>query len=160
MPGPDDIEMRVDFITIGTVGEPGNRTFHLQARQDDRLVTFTIEKEQAQALSEGIMQLIEQIAEEYDRATPEVSYQETEMALLEPIQPVFRVSQMRLGYDNRLDLLLLTVVEAQLEEDAPDAREANMSMTRRQTRRLAQHAHEVVNRGRAKPEQNGYRMHY
>ena len=44
----------VDFVTVGAIGPKGQRTFHLQAGQDNRIVSFTIEKEQAQALSSAI----------------------------------------------------------------------------------------------------------
>ena len=40
----------VDFITVGTIGPKGQRTFHLQAGKDDKLVSFGIEKEQVGAL--------------------------------------------------------------------------------------------------------------
>ncbi|MGH2541112.1 MAG: DUF3090 family protein, partial [Actinomycetota bacterium] len=36
----------VDKITTGAVGEPGERTFFIQARIGERLVTITVEKEQ------------------------------------------------------------------------------------------------------------------
>ena len=38
----------VDRITAGAVGEPGERTFFLQAREGDRLVTILVEKEQVE----------------------------------------------------------------------------------------------------------------
>ena len=39
----------VERVTVGTVGEPGQRTFYLQARQDDQLVTLKLEKQQVAA---------------------------------------------------------------------------------------------------------------
>ena len=44
----------LDFITVGTIGPPGQRIFHLQARQENNLITLTIEKEQAAALAESV----------------------------------------------------------------------------------------------------------
>ena len=33
------------WATVGTVGPPGQRTFYLQARQDDQLITLKLEKQ-------------------------------------------------------------------------------------------------------------------
>ena len=38
-----------DFITVGTIGPPGERIFHLQAGEGDHILTLIIEKEQADA---------------------------------------------------------------------------------------------------------------
>ena len=45
---PELIELsEVDFITIDTIGPPGQRTFYLQAAQGNTLITLIIEKEHA-----------------------------------------------------------------------------------------------------------------
>ena len=53
----------ITHITAGAVGEPGQRTFYIQARQDNRLVTLLCEKQQVAALAMGVEQLLEQLAE-------------------------------------------------------------------------------------------------
>ncbi|NDJ34835.1 MAG: DUF3090 family protein [Chloroflexi bacterium] len=158
---PDDINLpSVDFITVGTIGSPGNRVFHLQARQNEQLVTFLIEKEQASALAEGIQELFKEIEEQYDRPAPEIQVDEGEMELQEPILPVFRIAQMQIGYDPLADQIQLLLSELTVEEDAESARTARLGVTREQMHRVGVHAAAVVSRGRARPEQNGYRMHY
>ncbi len=57
----------VKFITIGTIGPKGKRIFHLQAGHDDRLVSFTIEKEQAWALSDAIREFLDDLDERDSR---------------------------------------------------------------------------------------------
>jgi len=47
----------VTHITADAVGEPGQRTFYIQARQGSRLVTLVCEKQQVAALALGIEQL-------------------------------------------------------------------------------------------------------
>jgi predicted metalloprotease with PDZ domain len=42
----------VERITVGTVGEPGQRTFYLQARMGAQLVTLKMEKQQVGALAQ------------------------------------------------------------------------------------------------------------
>ena len=52
MSQPEWIELSaVDFITIDTIGPPGQRTFYLQVARDELLITVIIEKEQAAALA-------------------------------------------------------------------------------------------------------------
>ena len=58
-----EIELNpVDFITVGTVGPKGRRLFHLQAGREKQLITLTIEKEQARALSEAVTELLDDLS--------------------------------------------------------------------------------------------------
>ena len=43
-----------DRLVVGTVGEPGSRTFYLQARDGARIVSVALEKEQSAVLAEKI----------------------------------------------------------------------------------------------------------
>ena len=157
---PDNINFDpADFITVGSIGEKGNRTFHLQAKQGDTLVTFVMEKQQAAALAEGIEDLLTEVADQFDRETPEASFKPEAMDLEEPILPAFRIAEMRLAYDSVSDRVQIFVNELLPDEESPQ-REARLSGSREQMRNLAVHAQEVVSQGRARPEQNGYRMHY
>lgn len=138
----------VDFITVGTIGPPGQRIFHLQAKQDNDLLTLTIEKEQASALAETILALIEKIKEDLGLATEEVNLQQLDLDLLEPILPVFRVAQMGLGYDDSRDMLILVVSELLPEDAATEPRSARIVATRTQMEALARHTQDVVGQGR------------
>ena len=97
----------VDFVTIGTIGPKGKRTFHLQAGQDHRIISFTIEKEQAHALSSAIAEMLDDI-DENDNTRTEADFSTLDMELREPIEPLFRIAQMGLAYeasDNRVILV-------------------------------------------------------
>ena len=48
-----------DRMVVGTVGQPGARTFYLQAQQGSRLVSVALEKEQAIALSERVEEVLD-----------------------------------------------------------------------------------------------------
>ncbi len=48
------------FVT-GTVGEPGSRTFFLQARSGSRLVSVSLEKQQVAALAERVDELLDEV---------------------------------------------------------------------------------------------------
>ena len=177
----------VDFVTIGTIGPKGKRTFHLQAGQDNRLVSFTIEKEQAHALSSAIAELLDDIDEQENTRT-EADFSQLDMALREPIEPMFRISQMGLAYepnDNRIILVAQEFVPqdpGDVDDDIDDlddseddeAREAynlfegaegepqvvRMWCTREQMRALSLHALDTVKSGRPDAKQNGRIIFY
>ncbi len=149
-----------DVITIGTIGPAGERTFHLQAVKDERILTLTFEKQQAAALAESIDALLDEIKERYELDIPEVDSTDVDLDLAEPIIPAFRVAQLGLGYDNDEDLIVLVVNELQPESMDTEPRVARMSGTREQMKMLAEHAREVISKGRPDPSSNGHKMHY
>jgi uncharacterized repeat protein (TIGR03847 family) len=167
----------VDFVTIGTIGPKGQRVFYLQAGQEARIVSMVIEKEQSWALSEAIRELIDDIDKRYDAET-NIDLVNLDMDLREPIEPVFRVSRMGLGYDEDRDLIVLVAqefvpsqsddMEAEAEIDdpfEPDSDDASpgvvrMWCSREQMRALSIQALDTVQSGRVNPKQNGRLVYY
>lgn len=148
----------VDFITIGTIGPRGKRTFHLQAGREARLIDFVIEKEQAWALGDAIREFLDDVDERTNEET-EVEMAALDMDLREPIQPLFRVAQMGLAYDEADNMVILTALEM-LEEDTEDPSIVRMWCTRPQMRALSLQALDVVSAGRPSPKQNGRITYY
>ncbi|NJP04138.1 MAG: DUF3090 family protein [Chloroflexaceae bacterium] len=137
----------VDHITVGTVGPPGQRVFYMQARRDRQLLTLLAEKEQIRALSEAIDHLLEELTEKNPLLSTTDDMLITNMSLEEPIEPMFRVAQMGLGYDNDRDMIVLVVQGASGEEEG-DTILARFSANRSQIRTLGLHAQKVVASGR------------
>lgn len=132
-------------LVAGAVGEPGNRTFYLQARSSDQLVTLLVEKEQVRALSTSILQMLSAIPE----PEAESSDAETEaFELEEPLLPEWRVGPMALQYDDARDRIVLVANELLEEESPNDAAVARLVATREQARILAEQAERVVEAGR------------
>jgi uncharacterized repeat protein (TIGR03847 family) len=148
----------VDFVTIGTIGPRGKRIFHLQAGHDERLIDFVIEKEQAWALGEAIREFLDDVDERTQEET-EVEMAALDMELREPIQPLFRVAQMGLAYEDTDNMVILTALEM-LEEDTEDPSIVRMWCTRQQMRALSLQALDVVSAGRPSPKQNGRITYY
>jgi uncharacterized repeat protein (TIGR03847 family) len=166
---PNEVELKpADFITIGTVGPKGKRIFYLQAGQGAQLVSLVIEKEQSWALSEAIKELIDDLDERLEDDTA-LRFNAEDMDLREPIEPMFRVSQMGLGYDEALDNVVLVAQELVLNDadstigttpDSPDPGVVRIWCTRQQMRALSEHAMSTVRSGRADPKQNGRLVYY
>ncbi len=160
-----EIELNpIDFITIGTIGPKGQRVFYLQAGQGGKLVSMVIEKEQSWALSEAIKELMDDLntRSTQDRNPDELPPRD--MDLREPIEPVFRISQLGLGYDEEQDKIVL-VAQEMLTTDVEIDEETEPSVvriwcTRKQIRALSDHAMDTVRSGRADPKQNGSLVYY
>jgi uncharacterized repeat protein (TIGR03847 family) len=167
----------VDFVTIGTIGPKGQRTFHLQAGQDKRLISFTIEKEQAWALSEAIKELLDDI-DERDNTTTTADFSNLDMDLREPIEPMFRIAQMGLAYEADDNMVILIAQEFSppnddndddfdddddlsfLNDDGIEPNIVRMWCTREQIHALSLHAIDTVKSGRPDAKQNGRIIYY
>lgn len=105
----------VERITAGAVGEPGRRTFFLQMLASDGLYSLVVEKEQVQLLSTSVLEILANVDEETGG-----TYDENAMALVEPVEPRWRVGRISLRYDEDADRIVLEVDEfrrgAELED--------------------------------------------
>ena len=141
----------VDRITADAVGEPGSRTFYLQARNGDDVVTLIVEKEQVRLLAASVLDLLATIGLE-----TETGPDEDAMDLEEPFGPRWRAGRLSIGYEEDSDQFLLEIEEFQpeLEEDDPslllreDAELMRLWASREQMFALSRHAATVVDRGR------------
>jgi uncharacterized repeat protein (TIGR03847 family) len=99
----------VDRITADAVGEPGERTFYIQARAGEEIVTVIVEKQQVQLLAASVLELME------DAPAVEPVPEEPAMSLEEPLDPRWRAGRLSLGFDQDRDLFMLEVEEFQPE---------------------------------------------
>jgi len=92
-----------DRFVVGTVGVPGQRTFFLQVRDADDLISVKVEKEQTAALAQRIDEVLNDLMETDGNrfSIPADSAPELEDIdpLDEPIDEQFRVGVMSLGWD-------------------------------------------------------------
>jgi uncharacterized repeat protein (TIGR03847 family) len=101
----------VDRLTTDAVGPAGQRTFFLQGRQGDHVVTLLVEKQQVQLLSASVVEILAQIGKETGQGPPE-----EQMGLDEPIIPEWRAGRLSIGYHDERDLLMLEAEELLPEE--------------------------------------------
>lgn len=137
----------VSHITIGTIGNPGERTFYLQGSRGSQTISLTIEKEQASVLASSFESLLKELAEKHPesaRKTDETVW--ADMSLREPVESLFRVGNMGLGYNEETDQIVLVAYELVPEEEEPNV--VSFWVMREQARLLIKHAHQVVRSGR------------
>jgi uncharacterized repeat protein (TIGR03847 family) len=143
----------VTRLTADAVGEPGQRTFYLQAASGAEQVTLLVEKEQVRRLAESLESWLPELAADRPEDPEEAAEAETgQLDLIEPLEPDFRVGQLQLSYDAERDRVLVVATELQAEEEdpvePPDPLEVRLTVTRPQLRVLARHGSQVVARGR------------
>lgn len=145
----------VDRLTAGAVGEPGERTFYVQAVGSGTLVTLVAEKEQVRLLAEAVGRLLAQIP---DAPEEEPEPAEEELDLVEPLVPAWRVGEMALEYDEAVDRVAIVLHELQGEDEElpPEPATARFVTTRAQARAMALHALGVVAAGRPRCQLCGY----
>ncbi|MGH3517738.1 MAG: DUF3090 domain-containing protein [Haloechinothrix sp.] len=172
-----------DRFVSGTVGEPGDRTFYLQASSDARLISVTLEKQQLTVLSERLGTLLDEVANRFGTEIPAEAPEELldTDPLQVPVEEEFRVGTMGLGWDaesSAVVIELLAITEGEVDEnvvlddteEGPDAVRVFLSPV--QARAFAERAERVISAGRKPcplcgepldreghicPRQNGYR---
>jgi uncharacterized repeat protein (TIGR03847 family) len=139
----------VDRITADAIGEPGKRVFYLQARKGSQLVTVICEKEHVAALTMAIDQLLLSLVDDdADAVVAPDPVLESGMELEYPVEPLFRIGQVNLGYDQSSDHLVVIVYELLEEGDPATPSVIRFWATPAQMRALSIHGQEVVAAGR------------
>ncbi len=174
-----------DRFVVGTVGEPGSRTFFLQASGGGRTTSVALEKEQVAVLAERVDELLDEVLRRTGGSAPVPALAPSELADSAPLdQPVleeFRVGTMALAWDGDTERVVIEAqartegdeFDAELVEDdesGPDLLRVRMSGA--MARAFVKRARGVVSAGRPPcpfcglpidadghicPRQNGYR---
>ena len=150
-------------FVAGTVGEPGDRTFFLQAREGGRVVSVVLEKVQVAVLAERLGELLAELDRRgVDDASAALSGSTPAIdlgPLDEPLNEAFRAGSLTLGWDGGAERIL---VEARAQdedgesidpdedddddEDGPDLLRVRMSLAA--ARSFIERATRVVASGR------------
>ncbi|MFT4125805.1 MAG: DUF3090 domain-containing protein [Gordonia sp. (in: high G+C Gram-positive bacteria)] len=147
-----------DRFVAGTVGQPGDRTFYLQAVHQSRIISVVLEKQQVQILSERIGALLEEIHRRFGTPIPPESDAIGDLLpLVMPVDAEFRVGTMGLGWDAESEAVvveLLAVTEGEFDEsvvlddtdEGPDA--VRVFLTTVAAREFAARSSRVISAGR------------
>lgn len=141
----------VDRFTAGTVGEPGQRTFFLQAVQAGIVVTLKAEKQQVGALARYLAELLADLPPAVTDLVPR------DMELAVPIEPEWVLGQIGIVYDEDRDRIVLRADEvSEPEDEEPDESAGTdvlggslrLTLTREQTAGFVYRATELIASGR------------
>jgi uncharacterized repeat protein (TIGR03847 family) len=114
-----------DRFVAGTVGEPGQRTFFLQARAAGRLTSVALEKQQVAILAERVEELLDEVVRRSGGTAPVPAIAPADQVdnapLDAPIEEDFRVASMSLTWDGEREVVLIECRE--IAEDDGEAEE-------------------------------------
>jgi uncharacterized repeat protein (TIGR03847 family) len=138
----------VSAFTVGTIGRPGERTFLLQARAEGQRVTVKCEKQQTAAIVQYLRRVLADLPPAEDRPMSGT------LELREPLDPVFVLGPIGLGYDRSNDRVLIQLEEVgevddegePIEDD--DRGHVRLYLSRGQAAAFCDHADGVVEAGR------------
>jgi uncharacterized repeat protein (TIGR03847 family) len=169
-------------FVAGTVGQPGDRTFYLQASDSSgRTVSVALEKSQVQVLADRMAELLDEVSTRVGTVIPAEADVDDLDPLTPPVDEEFRVAAMGLAWDGEAATVVVEAVAATdepIDEDAilsdsdegPDA--LRVTITPGAARAFIARARRVVAAGRPAcplcslpldptghicPRQNGYR---
>lgn len=148
-----EIELNpVTHITVDAIGQPGERVFYMQGKNNNQVITLLVEKFQIQTLALAVENLMSELQEKTpDLADASPTYKEEEMTLDPPLDPLFRVGELSLGYDPGLDLMVLIAKEVPVDIENPDEEELSevrFWCTRSQLWAMGRWSIEIASRGR------------
>ena len=147
-----------DRFVAGTVGQPGNRTFYLQAVHEKRVISVVLEKQQVAVLAERIAALLLEINRRFGTPIPLTPGLASHwVGLVTPVDAEFRVGTMGLGWDSEAQTVvveLLAVSDTEFDasvvlddaEDGPDA--VRVFLTPESARQFASRSNRVISAGR------------
>lgn len=174
MAPPHHEHLTPDRVVVGTVGEPGQRTFYLQARSGSAITSVVVEKAQVSVLADRMEEMLDDVVRRSGgtaavaAVTPE---RVDDLGPLDvPLDEEFRVGALSLAWlsdDGRVE-----VVAREAAEDEEDSPTMTIQLTGAQARAFIARTRAVVSAGRPPcpfcaqpldpaghicPRQNGYR---
>ena len=108
-----------DQFVCGAVGQPGQRTFYLQAAKGERVVSVALEKTQVAVLAERLATLLLALRQG-GVAISESSADADTPVLTEPVVEQFRVGTLTIGWDGDAERIVIEARELTDEEDEED----------------------------------------
>src|SRR5512146_1262318 len=106
-----------DRFATGTIGEPGHRSFFLQAREGRRVVSVALEKAQVAVLADRLGKLLLELDKRGIVREPATPIEPDERPLDEPLNEAFRATTLTLGWDVDAEQVLIEARAPGEEED-------------------------------------------
>ena len=115
----------VERFVAGTVGQPGERTFFIQARHGTRLISVSCEKSQVQALADRLTYMLREIKQS-DPTIAITRLMRDDGPLETPIEEEFRVGVIGIAFDDSRQLIQIDLqAVSEGEQEEPDFIDVN-----------------------------------
>ncbi|MDN5763020.1 MAG: DUF3090 domain-containing protein [Microlunatus sp.] len=110
-----------DRFVAGTVGQPGERTFFLQAREGNRITSVVVEKQQVSVLAEHLDRVLNEVLRRSGAVTDVPPPQKTPDdtgPLDAPITEEFRVGTMTIAWDPSISKIVIELFSNVDDDDS------------------------------------------
>jgi uncharacterized repeat protein (TIGR03847 family) len=109
-----------DRFVAGTVGQPGERTFFLQAREGNRITSVVVEKQQVSVLAEHLDKVLDEVLRRSGPTAdvPPAQEKPSDFDPLDaPITEEFRVGTMTIAWDAEINKIVIELFSNVDDED-------------------------------------------
>jgi uncharacterized repeat protein (TIGR03847 family) len=131
----------------GTIGEPGERAFFIQARDKGRVISVALEKAQVQAIANRL----ELIVAEVKKSNPLISiesFPQDDAPLETPVDEEFQVGAISLAWNELDQLLSFELYELEDDEHDEEGQILEINFSLGMAISFAQRSKALVNAGR------------
>ena len=131
----------------GTIGEPGERAFFIQARNKGRVISVALEKAQVQAIANRL----ELIVAEVKKSSPLISiesFPQDDAPLETPVDEEFQVGAISLAWNELDQLLSFELFELEDDEQDEEGHVLEINFSLGMAIAFAQRSKALVNAGR------------
>lgn len=142
-------------FVAGTVGQPGERTFFLQARGGGRLISVVLEKVQVSLLADKLEELLTEAHKRFGVVLPEAGGSDDNDPLELPLDEEFRVGTLGLAWDGDTGTVVIEAIavgeyeaEEPTEDELAELDRLRVRLTPAATRAFIARAKRVVDAGR------------
>lgn len=146
-------------IVVGTIGQPGERSFYLQVRDGPRVTSVALEKQQSAALAEKLEEILDELMKTEGNRWSVPKSTPLELVdndpLDQPVEPEFRTGAMSLGWAPETAQVVIEAFPVDdLDENDPDESVSEPSEVLQvripvgAARAFASRTREIVGRGR------------
>lgn len=150
-----ELELTPEVFTADYVGQPGQRSFYVQARGGFGTRSYEIEKQQVKALADKLRELLVMIDPE-DTINRTEPTRDPALELEAPASSEWRIGTIGLAYEENVDIIVVLFQpveeESEDESEVEDAFETGTGdrvlLRRDQVRAFVLHASAILSEGR------------
>lgn len=148
-----------DRFIVGTVGQPGDRSFYLQALDGERVISLSLEKHHAKVLGESIDKMLNELSDNNPQLglPPSARDLEDSDPLAMPVDPEFPLGAIALNWSQEKSYVVIDLVSAEngaiadeelLDEENQDHDVVRIQLTPHSARQFSLRCQRVVGAGR------------
>lgn len=139
-----------NHLTVGTIGEPGARTFYLQGGSGSDIISLVMEKVQASALADSFEDLLEELLRQHPNLQNSLDESiAMDLRLRLPIETsLFRIGNLGLGYNEDIERAIVVAYELVDEEAGEEPNVVSFWVKPQVIQALIEHTRYIVSSGR------------